>query len=54
MRRRRRGLASIVRSLLGAFPHAAAWSTELHEVLLVGSLQPVTCGTLDTRTMLQW
>jgi len=33
---------SLVRSFLDVFPHAAAWSTELHEVLLVGSLQPLT------------
>jgi len=32
---------SLVRSFLDAFPHAAAWSTEFHEVLLVGSLQPL-------------
>jgi hypothetical protein len=31
---------SLVRSFLDVFPHAAAWSTELHEVLLVGSLAP--------------
>jgi spermidine synthase len=28
---------SLVRAFLDAFPHASAWSTELHEVLLVGS-----------------
>ena len=32
---------SLVRSFLDAFPHAAAWSTELHEVLLVGSMRPL-------------
>jgi len=32
---------SLVRSFLDVFPHASAWSTELHEVLLVGSLQPL-------------
>jgi spermidine synthase len=32
---------SLVRSFLDVFPHASAWSTELHEVLLVGSMQPL-------------
>jgi spermidine synthase len=32
---------SLVRSFLDAFPFATAWSTELHEVLLVGSLRPL-------------
>jgi predicted membrane-bound spermidine synthase len=31
---------SLVRSFLDAFPHATAWTTELHEVLLVGSVSP--------------
>jgi spermidine synthase len=33
---------SPVRSFLDVFPHATLWTTELHEMLLVGSLQPVT------------
>jgi spermidine synthase len=32
---------SLVRSFLDVFPYASAWSTELHEVLLVGSLAPL-------------
>jgi spermidine synthase len=32
---------SLVRSFLDAFPYATAWSTELHEVLLVGSSSPI-------------
>jgi spermidine synthase len=32
---------SLVRSFLDVFPYATAWSTELHEVLLVGSLSPI-------------
>jgi predicted membrane-bound spermidine synthase len=32
---------SLVRSFLDVFPYATAWSTELHEVLLVGSLEPL-------------
>ena len=33
---------SLVRSFLDVFPHASLWTTELHEMLLVGSLEPVT------------
>ncbi|MEC5398047.1 fused MFS/spermidine synthase [Uliginosibacterium sp. H1] len=32
---------SLVRSFLDVFPHASLWTTELHEMLLVGSLQPL-------------
>ncbi len=32
---------SLVRSFLDVFPYATAWSTELHEVLLVGSSSPI-------------
>ena len=32
---------SLVRAFLDAFPHASAWSTELHEVLLIGSVEPL-------------
>jgi spermidine synthase len=32
---------SLVRAFLDVFPYASAWSTELHEVLLVGSPQPL-------------
>jgi hypothetical protein len=32
---------SLVRSFLDVFPHASLWTTELHEMLLVGSLSPV-------------
>lgn len=32
---------SLVRSFLEVFPHASLWTTEVHEMLLVGSLQPV-------------
>ena len=32
---------SLVRSFLDVFPHASAWTTELHEVLLVGSASPL-------------
>jgi hypothetical protein len=32
---------SLVRSFLDVFPHASAWTTELHEVLLLGSRRPL-------------
>jgi len=32
---------SLVRSFLDVFPYASAWTTELHEVLLVGSATPL-------------
>lgn len=32
---------SLVRAFLDVFPHATAWSTELHEVLLLGSRGPL-------------
>ncbi|MBK9063636.1 MAG: fused MFS/spermidine synthase [Acidobacteria bacterium] len=32
---------SLVRSFLDAFPYASAWTTELHEMLLVGSMSPI-------------
>ena len=32
---------SLVRSFLDVFPHVTAWSTELHEVLLIGSADPI-------------
>jgi spermidine synthase len=32
---------SLVRSFLDVFPYATLWTTELHEMLLVGSLQPI-------------
>ncbi len=32
---------SLVSSFLDVFPHASLWTTEFHEMLLVGSLQPI-------------
>jgi spermidine synthase len=32
---------SLVKSFIDVFPYATAWSTELHEVLLVGSSSPI-------------
>lgn len=31
---------SLVRSFLDVFPHASLWTTEFHETLLIGSLEP--------------
>jgi spermidine synthase len=33
---------SLIRSFLDAFPYATLWTTELHEMLLVGSSSPIT------------
>jgi len=38
----------LVRSFLDAFPYATLWTTELHEMLLIGSEMPIR---LDARTM---
>jgi spermidine synthase len=38
----------LVRSFLNAFPYATLWTTELHEMLLVGSPQPIR---IDVRTL---
>lgn len=32
---------SLVRSFLDAFPHVTLWTTELHEMMLLGSLSPI-------------
>ena len=32
---------SLVRSFLDVFPHASLWTTEFHEMLLIGSFQPI-------------
>jgi predicted membrane-bound spermidine synthase len=32
---------SLVRSFLDVFPHATLWTSELHEMLLIGSLAPI-------------
>jgi spermidine synthase len=32
---------SLVRSFLDAFPYVSLWTTEVHEMLLIGSMQPV-------------
>ena len=41
---------SLVRSFIDAFPYASLWTTEFHEMLLVGSLQPMH---LDVTTIRQ-
>ncbi|MCB1008109.1 MAG: fused MFS/spermidine synthase [Acidobacteria bacterium] len=42
---------SLVRSFLDVFPYASAWSTEIHEVLLIGSDRPLALdgATVATR-----
>ncbi|HZF27004.1 MAG TPA: fused MFS/spermidine synthase [Steroidobacteraceae bacterium] len=37
---------SLVRSFLDAFPYATLWTTELHEMLLVGSMTPIELDTV--------
>lgn len=41
---------SLVRSFIDVFPYATLWTTEFHEMLLVGSLQPLR---LDVTTIRQ-
>jgi hypothetical protein len=41
---------ALVRAFLDVFPYASAWSTELHEVLLVGSLRPLELDGQRTAT----
>jgi predicted membrane-bound spermidine synthase len=36
---------SLVRSFVDAFPYVSVWTTEVHEMLLVGSMEPVTLDT---------
>ena len=42
---------SLVRSFLDAFPHVSLWTTEVHEMLLIGSMQPVALdvGRVEAR-----
>lgn len=42
-----RDTRSLVRSFLDVFPYATLWTTELHEMLLVGSLQPIELNAAD-------
>ncbi|BDB25478.1 fused MFS/spermidine synthase [Cupriavidus sp. P-10] len=39
----------LVRSFLDVFPHAMLWTTELHEMMLVGSLSPLTLDAARIR-----
>lgn len=39
---------SLVQSFIEVFPHAALWTTELHEMLLIGSFEPMP---LDLKTI---
>ncbi|WP_417661314.1 fused MFS/spermidine synthase [Pseudomonas sp.] len=38
---------SLVRSFIDVFPHATLWTTELHEMLLIGSLEPMPLSVPD-------
>jgi predicted membrane-bound spermidine synthase len=42
---------SLVRSVLDSFPHVTLWTTELHEMLLIGSREPIEldAGRITTR-----
>ncbi|WP_354675289.1 fused MFS/spermidine synthase [Cupriavidus alkaliphilus] len=39
----------LVRSFLDVFPHATLWTTELHEMLLVGSMSPLALDVAQVR-----
>ncbi|SPK72322.1 putative Spermine synthase [Cupriavidus taiwanensis] len=39
----------LVRSFLDVFPHASLWTTELHEMLLVGSMSPLALDLAQVR-----
>ncbi len=39
----------LVRSFLDVFPHAMLWTTELHEMMLVGSMSPITLDVAQIR-----
>lgn len=38
---------ALIRSFLDVFPHATLWTTELHEMLLIGSLRPMPLDVTD-------
>jgi spermidine synthase len=38
---------SLVRSFIDVFPHVSLWTTEFHEMLMVGSLQPIDMRAAD-------
>lgn len=40
----------LVRSFLDVFPHAMLWTTELHEMMLVGSMSPLELDVARIRT----
>jgi predicted membrane-bound spermidine synthase len=41
---------SLVRSMLDTFPYVTLWSTEFHEMMLIGSLQPITLNPNQIET----
>ncbi|MFI8481694.1 fused MFS/spermidine synthase [Pseudomonas sp. NPDC078700] len=40
---------SLVRSFIDVFPHATLWTTELHEMLLIGSLEPMSLSVAQIK-----
>ncbi|MGF1494239.1 MAG: fused MFS/spermidine synthase [Microcoleaceae cyanobacterium] len=44
---------SLVQSFLTVFPYASVWTTELHEMLLVGSMQPIELNASEITTRYQ-
>src|SRR5271170_1763836 len=48
-----RDTRSLVRSFLDVFPYASLWTTELHEMLLVGSSSPIELDTLKIAARFQ-
>ena len=43
---------ALVQSFLAVFPHATLWTTELHEMLLVGSMEPIALDLARIRERL--
>lgn len=41
---------SLIRSFLDVFPHATLWTTEVHEMLLMGSLEPMPLDLARVRS----
>jgi len=44
---------SLVKSFLEVFPHVTLWTTELHEMLLVGSMDPIVLNVEKVETLFE-
>ena len=44
---------SLVRSFIDVFPYATLWTTELHEALLIGSMQPIELRVAQIQSRFQ-